>query len=99
MKSQKIKLNRCENYLFNKRIREKYSREWFVIIKKLTINHSTLGDGGEKTKILGDDSQENIGIPDTLLSSLRLLAVTNSTVYCQVSSINIFFYRAVTFFF
>jgi len=59
MKSQKIKLNRCENYLFNKRIGKKYSRGWFVIIKKLIINHSSLGDGGEKTKILGDDSQCN----------------------------------------
>jgi len=99
MKSQEIKLNRCENYLFNKKIGQKYSRGWFVIIKKLTINHCSLGDGGEKTKILGDDSQENKGILDTFLSSLRLLKVINSTVYCQVSSINIFFYKALTFFF
>jgi len=98
MKSQKITLNRCENYLFNKRIGKKYSRGWFVIIKKLTINHSSLGDGGEKTKILGDDSQEIIGIPWQII--IIITPFVGDKFYCILSSVKykLFFLQSINFF-
>jgi len=50
-KSRKKKRNRCENHLFHKREIEKRVRG-VILGQKLTLNHPSLVDEGEKTRVL-----------------------------------------------